>query len=314
MKEKKERQLKAVGSFRCRFRGSLFSAIAVLIMFIDLQAQIPHFDSDSAFQFLELQCAFGPRNPGSSGYLQCKEWLVEQLKSRNGEVYLQKFTAFDPISNKNRNLTNIIARFGSPDGQPVMLCAHYDTRPIADLDKNPANTKIPILGANDGASGVAVLLEIARLMTLSPPDQSVLIVFFDGEDFGRSSHAEEFAQGSRYWALHPVPEMPREAVLLDMIGDADLQIPLEWFSRQYAPTLQKRIWDIAEELGSEAFVNRLGPAVEDDHVPLIRAGIPAIDLIDFDYQFWHTLEDTPDKCSAGSLEQVGKVLMAYIYR
>ncbi len=277
-------------------------------------AQMPVFDADRAYSFLTDQCAFGPRNPGSEGYTSCKKWLIEQLEHCGGEMFLQNFSGWDPHANKKRELTNIIARFGVKEKQPLMLCAHWDSRPVADRDRDLRKSTQPILGANDGASGVAVLLEIARILSANPPERAVLIVLFDGEDLGRESHPDEYAQGSRYWALHPLPEIPHEAILLDMVGDSDLELPIEWYSGTQAPDLQRSLWEIAAEIGSTAFVDRAGPRVEDDHVPLLKAGIAAVDLIDFNYPYWHTTQDTPDKCSPASLGQVGRVIVEYIYR
>ncbi|NQT35218.1 M28 family peptidase [bacterium] len=267
----------------------------------------------NAFAYLEKQCSFGPRNPGSTGYNQCLDWLSQTLEELDADVYLQRFEAVEAITGVTRKLTNVIAFFPGEINPPLMLCAHWDTRAYANLDPDPASRTKPISGANDGASGVAVLLEIARLAAEYPPPRSLLIVLFDGEDMGRASHGEEFTLGSKYWASHQTPVSVEEAILLDMIGDADLEIPMERYSEANAPDLLRRLWNIASKLDLPAFQDRLGAAVRDDHVSLQRVGIPAVDLIDFDYQYWHTLEDTPDKCSAESLEQVGRLLMEYIY-
>ncbi len=300
-----------------KFSTTRLSFVLVsIILFFNSSAypQAPSFDSDRAYSLLRAQCAFGPRNPGSEGHTMCGKWLSEQLKSKGGEIILQTFIGYDPHAGQKRQLTNIVARFGDQEKQPLMLCAHWDSRPVADRDPDPLKTNQPIPGANDGASGVAVLLEIARVVSENPPDKAILIVLFDGEDLGRETHPEEYAQGARYWALHPVPELPSEAILLDMVGDADLELPIEWYSGKRAPTLQRALWEIASEIGATTFVDRQGPAIEDDHVPLLKAGISSVDIIDFDYPYWHTLDDTPDKCSAASLGQVGKVLIEYIYR
>ncbi len=278
-----------------------------------LFAETPTFDADRAFADLEKQCSFGPRNPGSTGYYDCRDWLVETLKEYSEDTYLQDFDEINPIGGEKYRLTNIIARFGGESVFPLMLCAHWDTRPWADLDPDSANRSSPILGANDGASGVAVLLEMARLFSDSPPPRTIIITLFDGEDFGRSRHPEEFARGSRYWAQHPIPEKPVEAILLDMIGDADLEIPIEPFSERGAPGLRRQLWDIAANLEITVFSSEYGTPVQDDHVPLLNIGIRAVDLIDFDYPFWHTMEDTPDKCSPESLDKVGQVLVQFIY-
>ena len=277
------------------------------------QAQTPEFDSGNAFAYLEKQCSFGPRNPGSTGYYRCLDWLRTTFEQFDADVYLQRFEAVEAITGVNRKLTNIIAYFPGDRNPPLMLCAHWDTRAHADLDPDPASRTKPISGANDGASGIAVLLEIARLAAKYPPPRSLLIVLFDGEDMGHSKEAEEFALGSKYWASHQTPVSVEEAILLDMVGDADLEIPVERYSEANAPDLQRRLWNLAERLDLPAFQDRLGAVVQDDHVRLQRVGIPAVDLIDFEYQYWHTLEDTPDKCSSESLEQVGRLLVEYIY-
>lgn len=276
-------------------------------------SQPPEFDSANAFTYLEKQCSFGPRNPGSEGNRRCLDWLEATLREFGAEVYIQRFEANEALTGIDHKLTNIIGYFPGEGGAPLMLCAHWDTRVHANLDPDPVNRTKPIAGANDGASGVAVLLEIARIASDHSPPRDLLIVFFDGEDMGRASMAEEFALGSKYWASHQVPLPVEEAILLDMIGDGDLEIPIEWYSEKNAPCLRRQLWEIARKLELPAFVDEPGPAVQDDHVRLQRVGIRAVDLIDFDYPYWHTLEDTPDKCSAESLGQVGKVLVGFIW-
>ncbi len=192
-----------------------------------------------------------------------------------------------------------------------MLCAHWDTRPFADKDPNLDNRDKPIPGANDGASGVAALIELARVFDIVAPPVPIVFVLFDGEDWGKTT-ANMF-HGSRYYARNITPAKPRYAILLDMVGDADLSIPIEPTSMKAAPELMRDLWTTAQDMGVTQFSARTGPAISDDHLLLIKGGIPAIDLIDFDYAPWHTLEDTPDKCSAESLQAVGSVLAAYIY-
>jgi hypothetical protein len=289
--------------------------ISTLLFFFapNSHAQSIEFDADNAFSYLEKQCSFGTREPGSEGAQKCLLWFEETLKEFGAEVYLQRFKAVEALTGKERKLTNVIAHFPGESESTLMLCAHWDTRAHANLDPDPENRKKPIMGANDGASGVAVLLEIARIASIYPPSQGLLIALFDGEDMGRASYAEEFALGSKFWASHQIPVEVDEAILLDMIGDDDLEIPIEGFSEQKAPYLRRRLWDIARRLDLPAFSDKYGGGISDDHVRLQRVGIPAVDLIDFDYPYWHTLEDTPDKCSAESLNQVGKVLVGYIY-
>jgi len=289
--------------------------LSILLMLTSVSyAETPAFNASVSYDLLKRQCDFGPRNPGSFGHQKCLEWMVAYFRSLGLIPIEQKFDIIDPRSGVKLHLTNIIVPIGLGETPPVMLCAHWDTRSVADRDRDPKLRDQPISGANDGASGVAVLMEIARVLVADPPSRPVLIALWDGEDIGRENHPDEYAAGSRYWARHQTPEPPAEAILLDMVGDSDLRFPVEWFSERYSPALRSDIWQIAEQIGVSAFTDEQGPAVEDDHVPLIRAGIPSIDIIDFDYPYWHTQQDTPDKCSPESLGQTGRVLLAYIYR
>jgi Zn-dependent M28 family amino/carboxypeptidase len=209
---------------------------------------------------------------------------------------------------------NVIALFQPEKAERILLCAHWDTRPWADKDPDPRKRSTPILGANDGASGVAVLLEVARLLHAQPPDVGVDIVLFDGEDAGTEGNMQSWAQGSAYYARH-LASKDRQVlgVLVDMIGDADLEILQEYNSKAYARPVVDRVWAIAKELGCTAFKPLTGSSIMDDHIPLLQAGIPCIDLIDLDYPPWHTMADTPDKCSPASLDQVGRVLVHLVY-
>ena len=270
---------------------------------------LPTFNGGLAMVALERQVAIGPRVPGTATHLEARDYLVEQFGVFADHVELQSFSITD--DDREIPMHNVIATFGNATESPVMLCAHWDTRPFADRDPNPENRDKPIPGANDGASGVAVLIELARVFDIVAPPVPIVFVLFDGEDWGKST-ANMF-HGSRYYAQNITPARPRYAILLDMVGDADLSIPIEPTSRKAAPELMRDLWATAADMGVTQFSSRTGPALSDDHVLLIRAGIPAIDLIDFSYPPWHTLEDTPDKCSAESLEAVGSVLARYIY-
>ena len=273
----------------------------------------PQFDARRAFALLEKQVAFGPRYPGSAAHKKVRDFLVAELRRYSKQVRTQPFLAVNYLENRRAQGFNILARFGN--GPPkLLLCAHWDSRPKADQDPNPANRDKPVPAANDGASGVAVLLELARQFAQAPPPIPVEIVLFDAEDMGRAAHDEEFLQGSRFFAKNlPLNSRPQKAILLDMVGDRDLQIYIEGNSRAYAPDLVDAVWTAAERLGITEFVRQQKYIVTDDHIPLLQAGISAIDLIDFDYPYWHTVADTPDKCSPESLEKVGRVLLAYVY-
>jgi Iap family predicted aminopeptidase len=279
---------------------------------------VPQFDPTQAFRYLTTQTDFGPRNPGSAGHAACLRFMHKELHRFADAVSLQPFTASDYRGNSYR-MTNVIASFNPAATDRILLSAHWDTRPWADDDPNPANRNTPILGANDGASGIAVLLEIARLLKQYPPPIGVDMVFFDGEDLGTQGDNTHWALGSKYFARN-MPEgfRPRFGINIDMIGDANLEIPREPYSEQYAPHVVKLVFTIARQLNIPQFVDRPGRPVYDDHIPLNEAGIPTANLIDFDYpdasnRYWHTMEDTPDKCSPESLEAVGRVLLHIIY-
>jgi len=272
------------------------------------------FDKQRAWDHLQNQCALGPRNPGGVGHGRCFEYLLGELKQCGATVSQQDFWGQNPVSGEAVKMSNIIGRLYPGRTRYVLLCAHWDTRPWADQDADPANRDKPIMGANDGASGVAVLLEIARCLAAQDPGIGVEIAFFDGEDMGRQSYLGEYLLGSREYArLLQVP-YPEAAVLLDLVGDADLRIPWEEHSRHSVPKLLDEVFAVAKRLGETSFVNYAGPAVYDDHIPLLGAGIPAIDLVDFDYPYWHTLQDTPENCSAESLGIVGRVVLAWVYQ
>ncbi len=279
---------------------------------------VPRFDAQQSFKFLTAQTDFGPRSPGSKGHAACLEYLQDQMTTYADAVTVQNFTGRDHKGTEHR-LTNVVSSFNLQATDRIMLSAHWDSRPWADEDTNPANRNKPILGANDGASGIAVLLEIARLLKQDPPPLGVDIVFFDGEDLGKSGSTDSYCLGSKHFARNKATGFqPRFAINLDMIGDKNLTIPRESYSEEYAPDVVSLIFSTARALKIPAFVDRAGRATYDDHIPLNEVKIRAVDLIDFDYpdesnRYWHTTEDTPDKCSPESLEAVGTVLLHIIY-
>ena len=284
-----------------------------LIMHMSCSGQVPEFDGERAFEYLKKQCAFGPRHPGSQGHRECLTYMVGELRGSADVVTKQPFRLIDPKSGQTHPVNNVIASFGD-QGNRILLCAHWDTRPWADSDPDPANWNTPIIGANDGASGVAVLLELANILKQHPPPRGVDIVLFDGEDSGLQGRDETWCQGSRYFAQNKRPGyFPEYAILLDFVGDRDLHFPVEANSMRYAPDLVDRVWSKAEALGLPAFDRSIGFEMIDDHLELLKVGIPAIDIIDFDYPYYHTLEDTEDKCSPESLEIIGTLLVHLIY-
>ncbi len=277
-------------------------------------AEVPEFDSQKAFAFLVRQCEIGPRNPGSEGHRKGRDYLQATLAQYADSVRTQPFPLRFGRPEQTEEAYNIIARFQPGKKERILLCAHWDTRPWADEDPDPKNHDTPVLGANDGASGVAVLLEVARLLHKHKAPVGVDIVLFDGEDAGTSGSMNSWAQGSQYFARTLAPQdRPIFGVLIDMIGDADLVITKEANSLAAARPVVEKVWKIAQDLGCTAFKPELGSSIMDDHIPLLQIGIPCIDLIDLDYPYWHTISDTPDKCSASSLDQVGRVLVHLIY-
>jgi glutaminyl-peptide cyclotransferase len=288
-------------------------AFSLCILVVSARAAVPEFDEDHAFFLLEAQCAFGPRDPGSEGHRQCLEFLRRELSYWADTVFVQSFTHHSQGRGKTFELTNIIGRTKPERRDRILLCAHWDTRPVADHDPTPENRNTPILGANDGASGVAVLLEIARQCALSPPDVGLDIVLLDGEDYGFDESPDEWLIGSKHFAKDiPLP-FPRYGILLDMIGDRDLEIPAEQASYYYAPGIVEKVWTAARDLGISTFQHEVGRSVYDDHIPLNEAGLPTIDIVDFDYAYWHTVRDTPAECSPKSLDDVGRVVLHVIY-
>ncbi len=271
----------------------------------------PEFDGEVAHRLIEEQCSLGPRFPGSPGHSRMRDWLIGEVSRRTDAVSVQTFEIAGPDG--AIELTNVIASFGVSERRRILLGAHWDTRAVAECDPDPANRETPILGANDGASGVAVLLELARLMSEREPPVGVDLVFFDGEDGGDEGGLGEWCLGSTYYATHLGDYCPEYAVVIDMIGDCELSIPIEPNSWAACPLEVDRVWSVAERVEARDFVRRGGTALYDDHIPLIRAGIPSVLVIDFDYPHWHTLADTPDKCCPASLAEVGRVLVGLIY-
>jgi Zn-dependent M28 family amino/carboxypeptidase len=271
-------------------------------------ASSPQFSGSNAFEYLLDQTGMGPRHPGSEGHRACRAYIIEKLSNWSDTVLVQDFE----LPGFPDTLTNIVAQFNPDSDVRLLLCAHWDTRPWADLDPDSANRLKPVPGANDGASGVAILLEVTRILHEVRPSKGVDVVLFDAEDSGEYGEPTTFCRGSAYFAEHiPVP-VPRYAVLVDMVGDKDLDIYMEKNSLVSAPHVVNLIWEHAK--GKDSFHRAPRHAVYDDHISLMNAGIPCAAIIDFDYPHWHTLEDTPDKCSPNSLQVVGDVLLDLIYR
>jgi hypothetical protein len=289
----------------------------------------PAFDGDSAYAFVAAQVAFGPRVPGTKAHNDCAKWMTEKLKSYCKNVIEQPFKA-RLWDGKTVNGKNIIASFNPDNKVRIFLSAHWDSRPYADHDADAKNHKTPIDGANDGASGVGVLIEMARQMSIKNPAIGVDIVLFDVEDWGepqdaQSEQEDNWCLGSQYWARNPHVQgyKPRFGILLDMVGAANAEFAKEGTSMYYAPDVMNKVWDIAGKLGfGSSFVARNSNGITDDHLYINKiASIPTIDIIQHDpstqsgfNKHWHTINDNISNINKETLAVVGKVCLAVVYQ
>lgn len=268
------------------------------------------FDGNAAMGYVKTQLDFGARVPGTPAHEKTGDWIVAQMKTRADSVTEQRFTHVT-TSGDTLPLRNILARINPSATDRVLYITHWDTRPISDQAKDPAQRQLPVPGANDGASGVALFIALADALKKTPPNVGVDLLFVDGEDYGDfNTDTADVLIGSKYFAKHlpSADYQPMFGVLWDMIGDRDLQIYQEGNSLQRAPEVVSLVWRKAGELGySRYFVPAPGQYVTDDHIPLLDAGLHVIDVIDIDYPYHHTPQDTYDKVSAQSLQIVGDV-------
>jgi glutaminyl-peptide cyclotransferase len=282
---------------------------------------VPAFSGARAMSWLRVQCALGPRNPGSPGQLRLRRLVSAHADSLGLSCARDCFVLDDPYGDGRLEVCNYVVSAGPSGGPRLWIAAHYDTRPRSDRDPDPRLAARPLIGANDGASGVAVLLHLAELLAAHPPPRGVDLLFLDAEDYGREGDPANYCLGATHLAAHwrdfgsPLAGgRPAGLVLLDMVGKRGLAIPMEGYSLQQAGAWTRAIFDRAAALGLDAFVPAEGPAIWDDHMPFLRAGVPAVDLIDFDYPQWHTSRDTPEACDPASLEQVGRLVTDLCYR
>jgi glutaminyl-peptide cyclotransferase len=283
---------------------------------------IPVFSGENAYAMTKAQVDFGPRNPGSSGHALALTYLQNELNKYADKVELQPFTY--PGYNEELNLTNIIAKFNPQNKNRILICAHWDTRPRAEHSKDSTKRNLPILGANDGASGCGVILELARVLNKNRVKSGIDLVLFDGEDYGKENDLDNYCLGSKYYSVNiPGGIYPRFAILLDMVGDKDAVFMKEAGSVQYAPDIVDLIWNIAAQVNASAFVPRQGEGIYDDHIPLNQAGIKTVDIIDEELvgadtpverrNYWHSDKDNMENIGKGTLQQVGNVLVYLIY-
>ncbi|MFN2431208.1 MAG: M28 family peptidase [Gemmatimonadota bacterium] len=280
----------------------------------------PAFDGQAAFELLERQVAFGPRVPNTAAHDSLLQFLSGYLRERADSVQVHAFEHV-AVEGDTLRLANVLASFEPQARSRILLTAHWDTRPVAEKDPDPNRRGDPIPGANDGASGVAVLLQVADVIAREPLPEGygVDLLFLDGEDYGHdprtfATRTEDMYLGAREFARTHASYRPLFGILLDLVGDADPLFLQEGYSVDYAPEVVQRVWRAAREIGyEEYFEERPMGYVTDDHVFLNQAGIRTIDLIDFDYPAWHTHADTPEQVSARTLDMVGEVLLEVIY-
>lgn len=297
-------------------------------------ATVPAFNRDSAYHFIEKQVSFGPRVPNTAGHKMCGDYLIHTMRSYDAQVTIQEFVeqAYDGT---RLNLRNIIASYNPQARKRILLAAHWDTRPFADKDTEDRYE--PIDGANDGASGVGVLLEVARILSLNEkPKIGIDIIFFDGEDYGEHEDVDNpplkdglvkiwWCLGSQYWARNP--HVPRYSayfgILLDMVGGKDATFYKEGGSMQFAPKIVTKVWNTARSLGySNYFINSNSPGIMDDHIFINRdAKIPMIDIVEYDPQspsyyfgdYHHTKRDNMSIIDKQTLQAVGETILYTIY-
>lgn len=277
------------------------------------RVQVPPFDAAAAHALLVRQVEFGPRVPGTEGHRKQLQWMVDYLLQRADTVLTQPFT--HTSDGASVEMSNVIARFNPNMQRRLLLLAHWDTRPTADAEADSALRNRPIDGANDGASGVAVLLQLAEMLSKQAPPVGVDLLFTDGEDYGSG----EMYLGANHFAANLGAYRPMYAVLIDMVGDRNPSFPIEGNSRDLAPEVVQRVWGLAQEVGlGDFFPNTSQGYITDDHIPLNNAGVRTIDIIDFDYgpgnSFWHTTQDVIANTAPAGLGAVGKLLAELVYR
>jgi glutaminyl-peptide cyclotransferase len=277
--------------------GVVILSVSIIIFSMNMNPQL--FNGKRAFTDVKYQVDLGPRTMGSAAHEQAVSYIVNQLKTQNWQIAIQEAEV------SGQDIKNIIAKRGN--GTPwVILGSHYDSRQFADQDQNPANRKLPVPGANDGASSTAILLELARVLP-SDENKQIWLVFFDDEDNGTAS-GSGWSVGSTFF-VSQLQGKPDGAVVLDMVGDKDLNIFKEGNSD---PEINNEIWSAAKILGYTQFIPEYKYNMIDDHTPFLNAGIRAVDVIDFDYSYWHTTSDTVDKISAESLKAVGDTILKWL--
>lgn len=278
----------------------------------------PDFNGARALSHIEKQVSFGPRVPGTEASRKFQSYLINFFDSLGYNSQRQEFIHRDYQTNETIEMRNLFFErelsLENQSGTRILLCAHYDSRPRCDRDPDPDRRNDSLPGANDGGSGVAVLMELALIFDSVSPETPVDFVFFDGEDWGAQGDIDQYCLGSREFAGRIPAFYYRFAILLDIVGHFDAKFNREGNSEKYAKELNDHVWEIALEMRPNRFVDSVGISIMDDHIPLLASRIPTIDIIDLSYPQWHTSSDLPEYCDSTALSDVGEVVAEIVYR
>lgn len=292
------------------------------------KAKSPTFNADSAYHYVKSQVDFGPRVPGMQSHVKCGNYLASELRRHKADTVIEQKTTVTAHNGDKLPIKNIFAQYNKQANKRILLLAHWDTRPWADAEQDKSRHNTPIDGANDGASGVGILLEIARNININKPEIGVDILFTDAEDYGLSDGTTEseatWCLGTQYWVKnmpYSTGQYPIYGILLDIVGGIDARFHLEYYSMYFAPSIANKVWSIADMCGyGNIFINSTGGAITDDHVYINRVGIPCIDIIENNNVVtrsfpptWHTLEDNMNNIDKNSLQAVGETVLQTIY-
>lgn len=282
------------------------------------------FDSARALKYLKQLCDIGPRISASEGMRRQQELIEKHFKDLGATVTRQEFKARQRSRKTDTDMVNLIVSWNPDRARRILICSHYDTRPIADQEPNRTNWNKPFVSANDGTSGVAFLMELGHSIKEVKSEFGIDFVFFDGEEYVFETNplggGDKYFFGSEHFAEEYLKTRDKRknrydaGLLLDLFAGKDAQLKVELFSLEAAPRLVKQVWDVAKNVGAKSFKSERGHEVQDDHLALNRAGIPTIDIIDFDYPHWHKLSDTPDKVSGEQMAEVSKVITVWLQK
>ena len=273
------------------------------------------FDGNKAFTYIKEQCQFGPRYPGSEGHKKLTDYLYNHFYQNSDSIMVFKDSINHPFTNEKIEITNFLVQHNIEADERYLFMAHFDTRDRADKDTDRSKSHLPILGANDGGSGVALLMELSNYIKNNTLENiGVAILLVDAEDMGRPGHVDEWGLGTQSFVKQYTGALPKYAICVDMIADKNPIFKIEQFSYRYAKELITEIWTLANNLGYKEFVWQLTHPIYDDHVYYHQGtSVPSIDIIDFDFPQWHTTEDIVENCSPKGLFIVGNVLLNFIY-